>query len=377
MKIVYYFGAGASANAIPTVDKLRNRMVELSEFLTNFTPHHSVKDELKLKSNLNLKILNKIIEELKWLHKETKYHQTIDTFAKKLFLHESQDLKKLKRCLITYFFFEQSLFFSATTVQDEKIFSKSNLLDLRYDSLFANLIHRSQGKLSVDESVNIITWNYDLQIEMALKSYFSIPFNQLKEELNIHPNKNSYDNPKEEILVVDKFNVLKLNGNAFLDYGLQNGEDATIYDKCWSSNDSETIIKYYLDEMQKEFTDDMVLSNSAAFKYFNFAWENHDNFGSSFVGRNKIIDNAVDVIKNADVLIVVGYSFPTFNFEIDKKILSKANLKELIIQDEYPNAILERMKPLLKQLNPPHHSSNTPIKFTPMEKSNFFPIYKF
>ena len=36
MNIVYYLGAGASANSIPTILELRDRILCLAEYLSNF-----------------------------------------------------------------------------------------------------------------------------------------------------------------------------------------------------------------------------------------------------------------------------------------------------------------------------------------------------
>lgn len=380
MNIVYYLGAGASANAIPTINGIRTRLKDLTVFLSKYLKENLNEtgfNELNINLKNNQSVLIKIIDELDWLYVQTQFHQTVDTFAKKLFLQESNELKKLKRSLITYFYFEQSLKFEWADFKINDFNGYENTLDLRYDSLFANIITRKNNSLEVEEKLNIVTWNYDLQIEMALKNYFNSPFNELKENLRIHPNRTSYDLTSGDIYVQEKFQVIKLNGNAFLDSGLSFGYKSTVYDKIKNELNAEEIISLYIDEIKKEFSDDLNLVNSSAFKYFNFAWETNENFATNYIGRSNVIESAKKILDDADILIVIGYSFPTFNFEIDKIILSNCQLKELIIQDTNPDNIKERMKPLLKQLKLPNHNDNPQLKYSPIEISQYFPIYKY
>lgn len=380
MQIVYYLGAGASANAIPTINGIRNRINDLQVYLSKYLKENlntSTFKELNTTLKENQNLLFTIIQELKWLYEQTEHHQTVDTFAKKLFLQESNDLKKLKRALITYFYFEQSIKYNWTNIKIPGFNGYENLLDLRYDSLLANIIHRNNGKLEFEDNINIITWNYDLQIDIAIKNYFDISINEIKQSLGIHPNRNSYNLPNGDLIQKEKFHVIKLNGNAFLDNGLQNSSISTIYDKSINEKDTERIIALYLNELRKEFGEDLKLTNSAAFKYFNFAWESHDNFGSSYIGRGNVIASAKKIIDSADVLIVIGYSFPSFNFEIDKFLLNNVRLKQLIIQDENPDNIKERMTPLLKQLKLPNHNDNPNLTYTPVRISQYFPILKY
>lgn len=380
MQIVYFLGAGASANAIPTINGIRTRINDLQVYLSNYLKENlneAAFNELNVILKDNQNILFKIIEELKWLYVQTKHHQTVDTFAKKLFLQESNDLKKLKRALITYFYFEQSMKFEWAENKISEFNGYENLLDLRYDSLLANIIHRKNGKLEFEDNLNIITWNYDLQIDIALKNYFNLPLNEIKDSLRIHPNRNSFELPIGELIIKEKFQVIKLNGNAFLDYGLQNGSVETIYDKSRNELDPQAIIAMYLDELRNEFGKELKLKDSAAFKYFNFAWESHENYGSNYIGRNNVIESAKKIIDTADVLIVIGYSFPSFNFDIDKYLFTNISLKELIIQDENPDYIKERMKPLFKQMYSPNHKDNPTFNYTPIHISQYFPIYKY
>ncbi|MEZ5053877.1 MAG: hypothetical protein R2807_03785 [Chitinophagales bacterium] len=80
-----------------------------------------------------------------------------------------------------------------------------------------------------------------------------------------------------------------------------------------------------------------------------FAWENDDIV-------SKARQNAQNLISYSDAVVVIGYSFPTFNREIDRQLfkvfdgnckgLSKKPSKKIYIQDTPENApkIKERLK---------------------------------
>jgi hypothetical protein len=191
----------------------------------------------------------------------------------------------------------------------------------------------------------------------------------------IHPNRNSFDLLSGNITNSEQFQVIKLNGNAFLDVGLKTGVRISMFDLALKEKNEDKLISIFLEQIKSEFGDELKLNNSAAFKYFNFAWEFNGGFSPSYDGRNNIIETAKSVIETADVLIVVGYSFPTFNTEIDKLVLSKANLKEIIIQDINPALIQERLTPFLTQLSMSNHKDNPKPIMKHSMVSLYFPIY--
>jgi hypothetical protein len=369
MNIVYLLGAGASANAIPIQNNIRVRINDLIYFLLEFDKKNS--------NNINSEnriILNKVKKELEWLLSETKNHQTIDTFAKKLFLKKnSSDILKLKRALINYFYFEQFVKFPPTE-NNQKQNPQYIESDLRYDSLFANIIQRNENNLSIEDNISIVTWNYDLQIELALKNYFELPLNDIKNNLSIHPNQKSYNLQIGDIVVDNKFKVFKLNGNAFFDSGLERGSKMTMYDHSINEHTLEKKIEIFLNEMKNVFGTEYKLKNHPAFKLYNFSWESYENSDSCYIGKNNVVESAKKVFDSCDILIIIGYSFPYFNSEIDKYLIGDIKIKELIIQDENPENIKQRLKQIFKQLNPPFHNQNPELKYTPYNISQYFPL---
>ena len=371
-QITYFFGAGASFHAIPTIDRLNNRIENLITYLTDKKETaENENSNILLDSNIkeNINILINIIEELEWLSYESEYHQTVDTLAKKFYVQkDDKSLYRLKRALMIYFFFEQNIPFpNYSDIKNEH----ELLLDKRYDNLIASIVEREESRVRLKDNIKIITWNYDLQIDFAVKNYFigkSSTINSVKNENNIHPNQNSYNKGLENIL--DKFAVLKLNGNAFLDNTFKNSNygGRTINDYKFRSNDIDDnyILSEFLLDYKSIFLNG-INSNNEVYKYFNFAWEKEEKY----MGYNSLMSQAIKIMEATKILIIVGYSFPYFNAEIDKQLFSKCYPKEIIIQDLEPEEIKERLTFLL----PKNDVSNERIKITCHRPGKYFPIH--
>lgn len=86
----------------------------------------------------------------------------------------------------------------------------------------------------------------------------------------------------------------------------------------------------------------MVDKNSKDF-LFTFAWEKSTKSAELLRYRMKISQN---IVKDSDVLVVIGYSFPLFNRLIDKEIFNSltesGKLKKIYYQD--PNKSGEFLK---------------------------------
>ncbi|MCH5332058.1 MAG: hypothetical protein J1E33_06615, partial [Alistipes sp.] len=72
----------------------------------------------------------------------------------------------------------------------------------------------------------------------------------------------------------------------------------------------------------------------------SFAWENAKD--------DVFMDSVCRTIINAEILVVIGYSFPFFNREIDRRIVSAMpKLKTVYIQDPYASNVQENFKAVL------------------------------
>src|SRR5688500_4407510 len=155
--VTFLVGAGASAKALPTIDKLPDRLRSFEDFFRSQTfaknRHAPYRDELS--AGLQL-MYNKLIRHE--ANENIKLHETVDTFAKKLNILEKDnctpkdiDLTKLKILLCLFFASEQL----------------TMGIDIRYDSFFASILGNTAKKLP--ERIRIVSWNYDNQFELAYR----------------------------------------------------------------------------------------------------------------------------------------------------------------------------------------------------------------
>jgi hypothetical protein len=101
---------------------------------------------------------------------------------------------------------------------------------------------------------------------------------------------------------------------------------------------SEFNLNDYLNELIDIYP--LVLNNQINIEdSIKYAWE----------ADKTVIDQAKKVMKETNVLIIIGYSFPSFNREIDSMLISefeKNNLKWVVYQD--PQSNLEIVESLFR-----------------------------
>jgi len=325
-KITYYLGAGASYNSCPILNQQAELMIKLARFeLTqnqtkNYSPsegprHNYVfeKEELNhLKDERDL-----ILWYIGYFGKKALEFNTVDTFARKLYLTKQiQDLRLLKMSVSVFFDLWENFY----ELRYQKISHRTfKQIDSRYTALFSTLLENGIGdKIQMNESFNFISWNYDLQLEKTFKSFLLDDEVQSLDDLNQNYFKFKIDNESLN-------NVYHLNGHRgfFLDkkkgtFELNIDNDFTGY---WNH------VKGLLDATKR---------GSADFdQYIKYAWE-HDLNSNHY-------KNIFNILKETEVLIIIGYSFPTFNRLIDQLLFSKLNrskLKKIIYQDPSANSSL-------------------------------------
>jgi len=293
----------------------------------------------------------------------------VDTLAKKFYLKGGEGLNRLKRALVSYFYFEQF-----SRIAGDKNYN--DLLDKRYDNLIASIANRNvKGDIELKGKVKILSWNYDLQVEKALLRYVDLPIEFAKQEFQIFPNSQTFDNFKEEKFDINKFAVFKINGNAYLE---RNSNMETLFNPYDSkelfSNIGNGEVEFPFIEKYLTWFNGYFLSNSEFttrdIENFQFAWETktRQDYGG-------FLYNAKKVLKNCKVLIVVGYSFPYFNSEIDKQLLSDIWPEEIIIQDNNFDEVQERMLALNPKLIQKLEHFPVNREFKRSTPGNFFPIH--
>ncbi len=165
--VTYYLGAGASANAIPTLgEAFKERFKLFVEFVSEFSKQNKIYE-----SELSefLSIANEISE-----------NYTPDTLAKKMTINrEFNKLRKIKKVLTGYFCFEQN------RIDAEDLFrigpeglskidnykTLNTIVDGRYSPYLSAILDQNNSQFHLPENLRIVSWNYDFQLERA---YFEL-----------------------------------------------------------------------------------------------------------------------------------------------------------------------------------------------------------
>lgn len=335
-KVTYLLGAGASygsrgilpfaqqpnissddfppergiVRGLPVLNEFSNALNQLSGELTSITDFNAERKYI-ISEVLN-NILNVSIE-----------YPTIDTYAKMLYATKRmKEYVKFKEQL--------SLFFL--------IWQKSHKHDLRYDSFIASLI---DAESCTFPPLTILSWNYDMQFEMSYSKYISEgrALWKIWDQLNVYCKSNGTLKYKPD----NPFALIKLNGSAMFHATQQDRYSLryTLQDVLWRNYDMASTAdeKGFWGDIYEIYDNGQSKNEITIPKYANelsYAW---DNFG-----KEELLQKISQRVADCEVLIVIGYSFPYVNREIDRHIVkSMPNLKTIHIQDKNPDGIEERI----------------------------------
>ncbi len=332
-KIIYYIGAGASYGnknkrvlldegtederllvheGLPVVNEIAKSLVAFQEAVRNVdiiaSKSYTFMDKYKtIGTDVNC-IRSRLLEDIKELHKAAKEHSTIDTYAKKLYLTKQvRQLEKLKNVLATFFIWIQ-------------LESKT---DQRYDTFLANILQ--MDNLSLPLNISVISWNYDSQFELAYKNYSNnnLPIYDKLGENSMQNNQNSGV-------------IFKLNGSA--NFGDFNMVDYILNHRERDVHPLVQLIEYY-GHLEADTTELGFDFHS----HLSFAWE-------STKRQKEMITTINQITSDTEAVVVIGYSLPYFNREIDRAIFSKVpTLKTIYIQDPNPESVEPSLRAVLDE----------------------------
>lgn len=331
--VTYLLGAGASAEALPLVRNWKERLNNYVDFLNIIHHNENIWSDIKN--------LDSLISNYNWLLIEAKRHITLDTYAKKLFLkNEFKKLNLLKSLISGFFIFEQtSLSLEAVDYLDEGLWGqgfnelseklksvKSNIVDPRYDAFMATFLMNREDKLVLPDNINIISWNYDHQLELAYTDYSDGSIAEAQQTLRVYPHENLVYDHNKTTWVRDKtgYKIVKLNGNAnAVSYVDERGRDSV-------QMLTESAYQKFFKSLYELFINGFDEKGNLKSRYkweINFAWESEKNHISE-----KAVMEAKEIIRKTDTLVIIGYSFPAFNRVIDKTVFGNHQYQKIYIQ---------------------------------------------
>ena len=210
-------------------------------------------------------------------------------------------------------------------------------VDMRYDAFFASILNEDSFKLP--ENIRILSWNYDYQFEKAFSEFSSEhDLGKNQQLLNVVSKFSTEDVPSG-------FTIIKINGttgyggkahgepithNYVKDFDLSAKLDVKLFEK--------TLERYY--QVANKFKD-------SAYPTLSFAWEKTEP------GESNIIRKAKDSTQDTDVLVVIGYSFPFFNRDVDREIIGEMkSLSKVYFQAPDAENIKTRFQAVRSNMSP-------------------------
>ncbi|MDA3781314.1 MAG: hypothetical protein PF487_13970 [Bacteroidales bacterium] len=339
--ITFFTGAGASYYACPIWKEQGKKMLQLARiyFKDNDLLFHQLEPKQEYKE---LDDGSYLIWYIGYFGAKANKYGTIDTYAKKLFLNKnmSNELQKLKLAVSIFFVIWQYIDDDNFKRKDDnEIFID---IDPRYIQLFAAILENNSNGLFLKPSINFVTWNYDLQLEETFKIFDSTVQNLDNVSKNIH-----FKQSQNEL------QICHLNGYA--GYYTYNNKECTfeMINKLSLDKILDELPNLYKSHKRKEITFD---------SHINYAWET-DNIESE-----KIRNRAAEIFKETDILVIIGYSFPNFNKEIDKMLFNSLK-SDVTIYYQDPKASGDYLEHLVDKTN---------MKIEYLQKKDFFHLpYEF
>jgi hypothetical protein len=292
-KITYLFGAGASAGNQELLDDFKyghtpkkepegipvvsifNKDIDRFFGVLSYYQTSGAHDLKGNKSDLARRFHQNFIE----LYNEFKNIYSFDTYAKKLFESGEKDkLQELKVLLKSYLIYRQSIAHR----------------DKRYDLFFATLMEKGH----LNPNISILSWNYDTQVEMSVGSFAP--------KAVAHPKHLHFlSNPP---FFSDNDSLppfIKLNGS--ISYEASSNSVFTNTDPQLLDNTQaiSRVLEYYESHLKN--------SNNNAIE---FSWEESEH-------KKNIGGRLYEIIEKTDILVIIGYSFPTLNRKKDADIIKR------------------------------------------------------
>lgn len=250
-------------------------------------------------------------------------YPTIDTLAKQLYVTRQQFVSDNLKMSLNYGELKRLLTVALLMMQSEKT------KDLRYDGFIASLIDSNRNF----PPMTILSWNYDVQFELAYSGYSLrgryLP--ELWDEINVFNKTYATDFEASK-----PFAIIKLNGTAcFTDQDAETWQVGTktierISD-CFFGGEDKSKFQFACD----------YLYGHNYHTVLSYAWEK-----TNIIPLKDII---LERTHDTQELIVIGYSFPYVNNEVDSYILQRMPyLQKIVIQDLNFEDIKERIEGILQ-----------------------------
>lgn len=318
-RITYLLGAGASANSIPMVSQIETHLRIFRTYL-----------QAKPRQSGGADAIENYITDIDELSDELSPHVTIDGYARALYQNKVDSnarvkLSKLKSILCGLFLFEQlrkktivADFAIETEERDsfpnDQLKQVATVLDPRYTHFIGKVVE--QGKLM--DGIRILSWNYDLQFEIAIEKNIGYKYDEVPGTCLVYPHPTcAVQDPRPILSGLNDGTpqLVKLNGTAGVFIRKDGFYNPYIDQSEYFEDHIDTILSIH-QEVRRYHNFN---------PFLNFAWE-RDNHAQ------KALTYAKQIASTTDILVVIGYSFPDFNLRVDKEIFQSSRISKIFLQ---------------------------------------------
>jgi hypothetical protein len=328
VRVTYYLGAGASANAVPMVSQIRPYYRRFLSFIDVKSTRMAWEDgALAPTRERTIELFNEITEKLE-------SHHTPDTYAKKLWLKEQKDeLRQLKIYLALFFYWIENG--NEINLGNKKSKFPKGGIDERYDPFLAtHLKQYSNHVLRFPPNINIITWNYDCQFENAYSSFTEgFDYDKIRENLYVVPKPSNlkYQSGLSRLIKINGCSRLMIDGG---EHTIKSVKEPFLHLKA-DNFPTKWIREFSTNSLRRK--------KNLYTPLINFAWET-DNPASQ-----EALKEAKDVFSKTQVLVIIGYSFPTFNRDVDKGLFERLR-PDCTVYYQAPESVVHELIDKLKSV---------------------------
>lgn len=295
LNITYILGAGASHGALPTVSEMDAAVAAQLTWLEDLNKAGTIDLDDEYWSHLN------------FFAERAKEYGTFDTYARSLFILEEKEELKLLKLHLSFFFAFELFHESPAYNHNGLVYTKTRGIDVRYYGWLATIL---EGSITLPSNIRVLSWNYDIQMEYALSKHLrleKVPDLYQSNVIGIRRDLSTAGKNTKELPF-----LLHLNGVAGI---LEDAPGRLRYLFEYVNagiNKEENLQRIaqqyaYVTSQRNEFLERFVNS-------FSFAWEDHTFTNATRNYANTIMDET-------DILVIVGYSFPSFNRKWDLTLL--------------------------------------------------------
>lgn len=339
-QITYLLGAGASAYALPTVASMASRMqyffelvkiarVKIGDTIGDYDfsrneDYQKFLNDIRLTGTPDTVIRIGAIAGIEWNN------------LNRFFLAAYMIFEQLEQCKDV----DERLFapeeeldvwtsLSARDGHTELPRYHDIVLDRRYVEFLSSVIDPKDGGPKLPENLSIVTWNYDHQIEKALKMFEDSNINSIQKKHNVMPRTDVDDTDWDSAQIQREYGnsrIIKLNGTA----GFVPDSNYSLFDLTIDKKEKR-IWRKILNLLYS------ISMPGARPQKLMFAWDTQYNI------VNECRTKTQKLIGESDVVVVIGYSFPNFNRQIDRQIFEKFEGANIYIQDINPEEIIQKL----------------------------------